>query len=90
MFTGTNLTVSGWGTLAFKGFRIPMLKAAQVTGLSNIECQDVYGKNVITPRMICAASQNFTDDACQGDSGGIFIQGFLKLLSGFDVTSRVL
>ena len=79
MFIGTNLTVSGWGTLAFKGLRIPKLKAAQVTGLSNLECQDVYGRNVITPRMICAASKNFSDDACQGDSGGNF---YLKRENG--------
>ena len=70
-FAGSNLVSSGWGALQFYGSVSPVLKAANMIGLSNADCQPIYAWYPITPAHICAAG-NFTQSStCQGDSGGI-------------------
>ena len=71
-FVGYNLTISGWGYSSTNGEQSLMLKAAFVTGLSNTACMTSGYGNSITKNMICAATNNFDADACQGDSGGLF------------------
>ena len=70
-FNGQSFTVSGWGTSASNGSQNMQLHHVDVPFVSDIECADGYGNNVITNQMICAG--NFTHggiDSCQGDSGG--------------------
>ena len=70
-FTGQSFTVSGWGTSASNGSQNMQLQYLEVPFVSDNECADRYGNNVITNQMICAG--NFTHggiDSCQGDSGG--------------------
>jgi trypsin len=67
-FEGTNMTISGWGRIKTGGTQSPALKAGFVIGWYNQNC--LAAGFAVTNNMICAASTNFTTDACQGDSGG--------------------
>jgi trypsin len=79
-FAGTNMTISGWGTMSAGGLQSPALKAAFVTGMTNAACSATgYGRS-ITANMICATTPAVDTDTCQGDSGGNhfnFISHFL-------------
>jgi hypothetical protein len=79
-FAGTTLTISGWGTISSNGSQSSDLKVATVTGLSNTDCNKVYGG--ITSNMICAGTANFDTDTCQGDSGGEIVKrSFIHILN---------
>ncbi|XP_077385821.1 trypsin-1-like [Festucalex cinctus] len=68
--TGTEVTVTGWGTIGTDE-PLPAPQALQevtVPIVSNGDCNDVYG--VITNNMICAGTDAGGQDSCQGDSGG--------------------
>ena len=60
-------TVSGWGTLQSGGFQPDQLMEVNVTTMSNTECNEDYGGDILDS-MICASDDG--KDACQGDSGG--------------------
>merc|ERR1719330_2343302 len=71
---GESCQITGWGTLSSGGSRPRILQEAQVTALSNQDCQNTaYAASEITPDMLCAQGRNAAGgitDACQGDSGG--------------------
>lgn len=65
---GTNLVVSGWGTMRSGVNTIPNgLRSAIVPVVNRFICESQYGEEAITPQMICAGKPN--TDSCQGDSG---------------------
>ena len=68
---GKKLTVSGWGTLSYKGSRPKVLHSVEVPGMSNSICnQPDFYNNRITDVMLCAGYAEGKIDSCQGDSGG--------------------
>jgi len=71
---GTRCSISGWGMLSSGGRLSNILQEAEVTTLSNRDCQNTgYSSSRITPDMLCAqgrARNGSITDACQGDSGG--------------------
>jgi len=70
---GSECWITGWGTLSSGGSSPDVLQEAKVTILSNNACKDTsYGRNEITPEMLCAQGRRNggITDACQGDSGG--------------------
>jgi len=71
-YEGFLATVSGWGTTSSGGQVSNYLQKAEVTVLSNEDCnsdQYVYG-GAVTDKMMCANVQGGGTDSCQGDSGG--------------------
>lgn len=68
-FVGTNLTISGWGTLSSNGQQPATMNYAFITGLSNTDCNTRYGGGIYNS-MICATDNPIKTDTCQGDSGG--------------------
>jgi secreted trypsin-like serine protease len=66
-YVGNVATVAGWGTTQYKGNSSSTLIAADLTVISNSECQEDYN-TTITEDMVCAKSPG--KDSCQGDSGG--------------------
>ncbi|XP_017782890.1 PREDICTED: trypsin-7-like [Nicrophorus vespilloides] len=67
---GAEAVCSGWGALKEGGSSPSQLQAVKVNIVDNEECQEAYGSNPVTDRMICAAVPGGGKDACQGDSGG--------------------
>merc|ERR1712241_937438 len=59
--------ISGWGTTKSGGSQPSILQEANVTIVSNAECNANYNGE-ITDSMLCAADPG--QDTCQGDSGG--------------------
>lgn len=72
--SGTNCSITGWGTLVSSGPTPELLQEATVTLLTNEICEVNYtaSKNTITGSMLCASGRSNTGitDTCQGDSGG--------------------
>ena len=69
-FSGSNLTVSGWGRINEGGNPSYVLHKVNVPFVPNDVCNEKY-QGVIKNAMMCAG--NIEDggvDACQGDSGG--------------------
>jgi len=68
---GTELKVSGWGTLTANGSMPDKLMAVSVPYVSNEICNsaEAYGGNVQATE-ICAGYKDGGKDSCQGDSGG--------------------
>ena len=66
------MTVSGWGTLKYRGKQPDVLNSVAVNGDTNRHCiKDFYNDaSRITPLMLCAGPHSGAVDACQGDSGG--------------------
>jgi len=63
------VNVAGWGTTSSGGSTLPTaLREVTVNIVARKTCQDNYGDDAITARMICAADAG--KDSCQGDSGG--------------------
>lgn len=62
---GTNALTSGWGTTSEGGSPSSQLRAVTVPIVSYEECDNAYGFNAITDRMICAGFPNGGKDACQ-------------------------
>lgn len=67
--TGTQATVSGWGSLHEGEYDSDTLQYVKVPIFDQDTCNSDYD-NAITDRMICAAVAEGGKDSCQGDSGG--------------------
>jgi hypothetical protein len=69
--TGTNMVVSGWGTLASNGQMPDKLMEVSVPYVSNDVCNstDAYNGKIQETEM-CAGLKTGGKDSCQGDSGG--------------------
>jgi len=66
---GAIVNVAGWGTTSSGGGTLPTaLREVTVSIVPRQTCEDNYGPDAITARMICAA--DLGKDSCQGDSGG--------------------
>uniref|UniRef100_UPI00398E4BEC transmembrane protease serine 11C-like n=1 Tax=Pristiophorus japonicus TaxID=55135 RepID=UPI00398E4BEC len=62
-------TITGWGSLAYKGSLSIILQKADVNLIDDNTCKMIY-RNTITNRMLCAGILAGGVDSCQGDSGG--------------------
>ena len=67
-FAASSLITSGWGHIQGGGPLSPELKAATLVGISNTECQSIFGPAIVNSH-ICASGIP-TNATCQGDSGG--------------------
>lgn len=65
-----NATVVGWGTTSYSGTSSNTLKEVTIPVWPLKDCQNVYGKEKITDKQICAGLKQGGKDSCQGDSGG--------------------
>ncbi|XP_058268437.1 tryptase-like [Hemibagrus wyckioides] len=68
----TNVWVTGWGDIK-SNVDLPSpktLQEVQVPIVSNSDCAQSYGQDVITFNMMCAGLTEGGKDSCQGDSGG--------------------
>lgn len=67
---GSNVWVTGWGTLSSGGSSPDRLQEVQVPVVSQSQCASSYGsQNIdINDNMLCAGEAG--KDSCQGDSGG--------------------
>ena len=60
----SSLLISGWGTTSPHSISLPgVLQKAKVSSVSQRTCEEVMGKTVIKPGMICAAGPG--TDTCQ-------------------------
>lgn len=64
-----NVTVAGWGTLGERKPPSDILMEAQITPITNTECQGIYGKDMIPDTSLCARAEDYSRDTCAGDSG---------------------
>lgn len=71
---GTEVTVTGWGTLVEKGPLSNHLQQVQVNLVDQSSCRKLY-LMLVTKRMLCAGVVGGGQDSCQGDSGGPLIAG---------------
>uniref|UniRef100_A0A3P9JGZ8 trypsin n=1 Tax=Oryzias latipes TaxID=8090 RepID=A0A3P9JGZ8_ORYLA len=81
--------VSGFGKERHElWYNSQYLREAQVNILADDVCrrEDYYG-NMITDNMICAASPNWSQDACKGDSGGPLVCAVAERFFLFGVVS---
>jgi len=72
-FVGSKATVAGWGrTNPRPGSGSSVLLDAEVTVISNTECQERRPQNTITDSMLCNVGDPDKENhgACKGDSGG--------------------
>lgn len=68
---GTNLLVTGWGSLTEGGSFPVNLRKVTVPLANRTNCNDANSYNgQITARMLCAGLDAGGKDSCQGDSGG--------------------
>ncbi|XP_021179966.2 plasminogen activator, urokinase a isoform X1 [Fundulus heteroclitus] len=69
---GITCSIAGFGKEAFgSAFYSNRLKQADVTLLASSTCKrDSSYESLLTDNMICAASPDWSTDACKGDSGG--------------------
>ncbi|CAH0717938.1 unnamed protein product, partial [Brenthis ino] len=65
-FTGSPVTIIGWGTLMPGGPTSPVLRKVDVNVISQETCRNIMGS--ITPRQMCTYARG--KDSCQDDSGG--------------------
>ncbi|XP_012286850.1 trypsin-7 [Orussus abietinus] len=73
--SGTVATVTGWGAMRSNGKLSNQLRTVSVPLVSRTECSSLYGKQLITERMLCAGYvRTGGKDSCQGDSGGPLVQ----------------
>ena len=63
-------SVSGWGKVSEAGDLANILRAVNVTIMTDGECRAYYGPQRIESTMTCAGFDRGGRDACQGDSGG--------------------
>ncbi|XP_076057350.1 trypsin-1-like [Oratosquilla oratoria] len=61
--------VTGWGALTEEGSFPSILQKVNVNVITDKECRDAYGTNMILDSMLCAGGDG-EKDSCQGDSGG--------------------
>ncbi|XP_036334693.1 trypsin delta-like [Rhagoletis pomonella] len=69
---GTDVIVTGWGTLEEGGNVSDQLQQVTVNVIDNVTCRRSY-PFLVTGRMLCAGVVGGGKDACQGDSGGPLI-----------------
>ncbi|KAI8123773.1 Trypsin delta/gamma [Lucilia cuprina] len=69
---GTEVTVTGWGTLTEGGSIPNQLQEVHINYVDNSVCKKSYPLQ-LTDRMLCARVDGGGKDACQGDSGGPLI-----------------
>ncbi|XP_041866467.1 tissue-type plasminogen activator-like [Melanotaenia boesemani] len=69
---GLTCSIAGFGKETYNSWSYSqLLKQADVTLLSSTECKKgLPYENLITDNMFCAASPDWSTDACKGDSGG--------------------
>ena len=72
-FAGKMLTVSGWGRWSSNGPLSPVLYSVMVPGITEAQCIRNYNRKQIKSNNLCAGRSYGTVDACQGDSGGMFL-----------------
>lgn len=70
--TGYPCSIAGFGKERYTSWQFSQyLKQAEVNLLSQTECNsDLQYGNRVTENMFCAASPDWSSDACKGDSGG--------------------
>ena len=85
---GSTMTITGWGTLSQGGSQPDVLQEAQITKVSDADCESAYPGD-ITVNMFCAGNVVGGGiaagiDSCQGDSGGpcVYLNGNNYELSG--------
>ncbi|XP_063918625.1 chymotrypsin BII-like [Zophobas morio] len=62
-----NVTVSGWDGIFIRKY----LNFVELVTITNEECGEIYGQDVIRPEMVCATSPvSQVKGTCNGDSGG--------------------
>ncbi|XP_063346965.1 plasminogen activator, urokinase a [Pelmatolapia mariae] len=86
---GFTCTIAGFGKESAGSFQFSQyLKKAEVKLMSNADCSKEvhYGKR-ITENMFCAASPDWSTDACKGDSGGPLVCGASGRMFLFGVVS---
>ncbi|XP_035767954.1 plasminogen activator, urokinase a [Neolamprologus brichardi] len=86
---GFTCTIAGFGRESAGSFQFSQyLKKAEVKLMSNADCSKEvhYGKR-ITENMFCAASPDWSTDACKGDSGGPLVCGASGRMFLFGVVS---
>ncbi|XP_038660370.1 transmembrane protease serine 9-like isoform X3 [Scyliorhinus canicula] len=66
---GKSCSITGWGSLYFRGQWPTILQKANVDIIADTICNVSY-HNAITHRMLCAGFLEGGVDSCQGDSGG--------------------
>ncbi|KAI1289216.1 Trypsin-1 [Halotydeus destructor] len=71
---GGYAVVSGWGKVSENGQLADVLRAVNVTMMSDYECRQFYGAQKIDDKMACAGYGSGGRDACQGDSGGPLVK----------------
>ncbi|KAF7219865.1 plasminogen activator, urokinase a [Nothobranchius furzeri] len=69
---GFTCSIAGFGKQTFNSWEYSqLLKQAEVNLLSKAECKrEAPYKDYVSENMFCAASPDWTTDACKGDSGG--------------------
>jgi len=73
---GTICTVSGWGEVSAHIFGYAnVLQKVDLPLVSDSQCREGYGQDLIADSMMCAGYENGGKDACQGDSGGPLMCG---------------
>jgi secreted trypsin-like serine protease len=73
---GSNLLVTGWGTLTEGGTSPVDLQRVQVPLVDRTNCNDANSYDgALTDRMLCAGLDAGGRDSCQGDSGGPLTRG---------------
>lgn len=66
---GSPVMVTGWGRTA-RDETAAKLQEANLFAMSQASCRIEWGRDRITPRMLCAESPDRRADICDGDSGG--------------------
>ena len=81
-FAGKMLTVSGWGRWYYGGPTPNVLYSVKVPGITQAQCKRNYNwelnRRQIRSNNLCAGRPSGDIDACQGDSGGMFLSMILS------------
>lgn len=77
---GTNITVSGWGSLTFGGPSPNLLQYVEIPVVSNAECNASWSQEGasyarIAESQLCAGDITGIASPCHGDSGGPAVSG---------------
>uniref|UniRef100_I3JTB5 trypsin n=1 Tax=Oreochromis niloticus TaxID=8128 RepID=I3JTB5_ORENI len=86
---GFTCSIAGFGKESAGSFQFSQyLKQAEVKLMSNADCsKEVHYGTRITDNMFCAASPDWSTDACKGDSGGPLVCGASGRMFLFGVVS---
>jgi secreted trypsin-like serine protease len=72
-FAGAGCTITGWGETRFGGGLEDTLVRADVTVMTNTDCEGTHGQGAIAASHICAFGGD--GSACTGDRGGPLVCG---------------